>query len=164
LIEDLRTRLAAINPDIALENAGPLPAKVEMSLFPQRIAAWLIGGFGTAGLFLAMIGVYGVLAFDVERNTREFGIRGALGATALQLVGAVVARGLIVAIAGTAAGLAVAAAVTRFISAFLYGVSPLDLPTFGSAAAAMVVVALAAALGPARRASAGPPIEARRAE
>jgi ABC-type antimicrobial peptide transport system permease subunit len=163
LIEDLRTRLAAINPDIALENAGPLPAKVEMSLFPQRIAAWLIGGFGTAGLFLAMIGVYGVLAFDVERNTREFGIRGA-PAPPRYTFGAVVARGLIVAIAGTAAGLAVAAAVTRFISAFLYGVSPLDLPTFGSAAAAMVVVALAAALGPARRASAVPPIEALRAE
>jgi predicted permease len=164
LIEQLRVELAAIDPDIALENAAPASAMVGLSLFPQRFAAWLIGGFGVAGLILAMIGVYGVLAFDVERNTREFGIRGALGARTMQLVGAVVVRGLLVAAAGTAAGLLFAAGATRFAGTFLYGVAPLDPLTFGVAAALMLAVAAVAAIVPARRASAIQPIEALRTD
>jgi ABC-type antimicrobial peptide transport system permease subunit len=137
---------------------------VGLSLFPQRFAAWLIGGFGLAGLILAMIGVYGVLAFDVERNTREFGIRGALGARTMQLVGAVVLHGVLVAAAGTAAGLLLAAGATRFAGTFLYGVAPLDPLTFGVAAALMLAVAAMAAIVPARRASAIQPIEALRTD
>jgi predicted permease len=164
LIDRIRAEVLAIDPDIAIENTGSLSAMVGVSMFPLRFAASLIGGFGLAGLILAMIGVYGVLAFEVARSTREFGIRGALGARARDLIGAIVARGLAVAAVGTAAGIGIAVAVTRFIRGFLYGVGPLDPLTFVAAGLLMLAVAVAAAWLPARRASSVPPIVALRAE
>lgn len=160
----IREEARAVDPNVALERVAPMSSLVGMSLFPQRFAAWLIGLFGALGLLLAGIGVYGVLAFNVAQRTREFGIRTALGATARDVVRAVVMRGARLAALGTLVGLALAAAVTHLLRGLLYGISPLDPVTFTSVGLLLASVAVCASYFPARRAVRVNPAEALRAE
>ncbi len=164
LLERVGRELRALDADVALESGGPLSEVVGFSLLPQRAAAWLVGVLGALGLVLAAVGVYGVLAFQVAQRTHELGVRVALGATARDIVAMVVGRGALLVAAGTAAGLLLAAATTRFLAAFLFGVSPLDPATFAAVAATLAVVALAASLLPALRAVRVDPARALRAE
>lgn len=164
VIAGIRASVAALDPDVAVEQPILLEDAVGFLLFPQRFAAWIVGLFGLLGLILAAIGVYGVLAHSVAQRTREFGIRIALGARARQLLVMVLRRGAMLAAIGTAAGLAGAIALTRFISGFLYGVSPLDAPTFIAVPLVLYAVALLASMLPARRALAVDPVEALRRE
>ena len=160
IMEALRRELASLDPNVALERAGPLTAEVELQLFPQRFPAYLAGLFGLSGLILAGIGIYGVLAFQVVQRTREFGVRIALGARGRDLVGLVVGHGLFLAAAGTGVGLAMAAGLTRFLQALLYGVSPLDPITFTAVPLILGAVAVLASLFPARRAIRSDPVKA----
>jgi predicted permease len=145
--------LAALDPDVALERAQPLAAALNTMLLPQRVAAALIGVFGLLGLVLAGIGAYGVLAFHVAQRTREIGIRMAVGATARHVVALVLRRSAWLAAGGVGTGLLLAAALTRFLSGLLHGVSPLDPLTFAGVALLLCAVALFAAWLPARRAT-----------
>jgi ABC-type antimicrobial peptide transport system permease subunit len=115
-------------------------------------------------LFLSCVGVYGVMAFGVSRQRREFGIRLALGATRRAVAGAVVHRGLTLAAIGSVIGLVIALAVTRGIQAFLYGVTAGDFVSFGAATVAVMVVALLASYLPARAAALVDPAVTLRAE
>jgi len=164
VIQALRQEVAALDRDVAVERAIPLTAAVGSSLFPQRFAATLIGTFGVLGLVLAGLGVYGVLAHSVAQRTRELGIRVALGARSRDVLRLVLGRGALLAAAGTTAGLAVAAVVTRFLQGLLYGVSPLDPATFVGAAVVLGTVALLASYLPARRALCLDPTETLRQE
>jgi ABC-type antimicrobial peptide transport system permease subunit len=87
-----------------------------------RIAAWTLGGFGALALLLAGIGIYGVVSYGAAQRTREIGVRMALGAKEKDVLGLVLWDGLIVIGAGLAIGLLLAAAATRVIAAFLYGI------------------------------------------
>ncbi|HSR43388.1 MAG TPA: ADOP family duplicated permease, partial [Longimicrobiales bacterium] len=160
LVSALRAEVAALDPDVALEQTMPLSAAIGSLLFPQRFAALLIGLFGVLGLALACIGVYGVLAHHVARRTRELGIRVALGADARTVLAMVVRRGALLSVGGLAVGLAGAALLTRFLRSLLYGVSPLDATAFIAAPLALCLVALLAGVIPARRALAVDPVEA----
>ncbi len=114
--------------------------------------------------FSSAIGVYGVIAFGVTRQRREFGIRLALGASRSGIATAVLWRGLTMAAIGVAVGLVLAAALTRGMSSMLFGVATTDLISFGIATGAMVAIALLASYLPARAAASVDPAITLRAE
>lgn len=152
----------ALDPNVAVEDVRLMTEVVDLSLFPQRIASGLTGLFALVGIVLATIGIYGVLALYVAQRTREFGIRIALGASTGDVLRLVVARGLILAAAGSAAGLLLALAATGTLRTFLFGVSPLDPLTFGVVSTLMLLIALVACSVPARRATLADPLDALR--
>jgi ABC-type antimicrobial peptide transport system permease subunit len=153
-----------IDPSVELSQTIPLSVHSGMVLLPQRMASSLLLMLGAVALILAAMGVYAVLAYAVTQRTQEFGVRIALGASARDILGLVVGRGMLPAAAGVGVGLGCALAVTRLMSGFLYGVSPFDLGTFVGAPALLGAVALLACYMPARRATKVDPIEALRAE
>jgi putative ABC transport system permease protein len=124
----------------------------------------LLTWFAALALALAAIGVYGVMAYLVSQGTRELGIRLALGAAPRDLLALVIRQGMVVALVGTALGLAGAMLLTRFMRSLLFGVRPSDPLTFVVIAATLTVVALAASYVPARRAARIDPIVSLRSE
>jgi predicted permease len=135
-----------------------------IALFPQRVAAVVTGVLGVVGLLLATVGLYGVTAYAMNRRTREIGIRVALGARRSNVLGMVLREGMRLAGAGIVVGLALAAAVTRLMAGFLFGVSPLDAVTFIAMSVLFLAVALIATYLPARRAAHSDPLLALRSE
>jgi putative ABC transport system permease protein len=144
------------------------------SLTLRRPVITLLASFGSLALILVIVGVFGVTSYSVAERTREIGIRTALGAGRLEIAGLVLRESLLVACAGLAVGAIFAFAITRFFPTegigwsgsgiFLYGVSRTDSLTYGSAAALIVSVVLAATLAPARRAMRVDPMVALRYE
>jgi putative ABC transport system permease protein len=112
----------------------------------------LLGIFGGLGFILALIGVYGVMSYIVSQQTREIGIRMALGAAPNSILRLVISRGLKLTLAGVAIGLGTSLALTRFISSLLFGISSTDPLTFAAVAISLTLVAVAACCIPARRA------------
>jgi putative ABC transport system permease protein len=113
---------------------------------------------------LAAIGIYGVMAYSVSQRTREIGIRMALGAQRSAVVGLVLHQSLLLTIVGIGIGIAGAAAVSRYLEGLLFGLTPLDPPTFAAVAVMFAAVALFAAFVPARRATKVDPLVALRYE
>jgi putative ABC transport system permease protein len=118
-----------------------------------RFTSRTVAAFGLLALVLAAVGIYGTLAYLVSARTREIGIRLALGAPRASIVSSVLWRGLVPALAGGAIGIAVALALARTFRALLFEVQPLDVRSFTLGAVVLLLVATAAALGPARRAA-----------
>jgi putative ABC transport system permease protein len=112
----------------------------------------LLAGFAGMAVLLAAIGLYGVVSCGVSQRTREVGVRVALGARPGDIVQLVMSRGVSLIGAGIGVGLFAALIATRFLDTLVFGVSPIDGPTFGAAAALLLVVALAAHWVPLRRA------------
>jgi ABC-type antimicrobial peptide transport system permease subunit len=121
-------------------------------LAPQLGGAWLLGGFGGLALVIAVIGIYGVQAYSVERRTREIGIRMAVGARAVDVLRAVALRATLLVLVGLLVGLALGVGLTHGVRSFLFGVPAGDPVTIGVAVGTMLLVGLFAALAPARRA------------
>ena len=119
----------------------------------RRYSLFLIGAFGATALLLAVVGVYGVIAFSVAQRARELGIRAALGATRSQLLGLVMRKGSLLAGAGVAAGCVLALGSARFLGALLYQVKPTDPPAYLGVALLLGAIALLASAIPARRAA-----------
>ena len=164
LISAIRTTLAELDPDLALQQPRPLKDAIASTLTPQRLAAGMVGSFGLIGLLLSAIGLYGVLAYHVGQRTREIGIRIALGARARAVLGMVMRQGFALAAIGIGAGLVVAVAATRFMRALLVGVSATDALTFGVVSLLLATVAVLASWLPARRATRVDPTVALRSE
>ena len=133
-------------------------------LFNQRLLARLFGMFGTLGLMLACIGLYGLLSYDVTRRTREIGIRTALGAERRDVLLLVLRQGFVLVIAGVTLGAAAAIGVTKLLESLLYDVRPTDPYTFTLTAALLIAIGLIASLLPARRATRVDTVKALRAE
>jgi putative ABC transport system permease protein len=123
-----------------------------------RFRATVVASFAVLALTLAIVGVFGVLAYGVQQRVREFGVRIALGATTAMVLRLVVAGTARVIAAGVLAGLVAAAILGRSIKSFLFGVKALDLPTLGSVALLLAVTAACATAVPALRAARVDPI------
>jgi ABC-type antimicrobial peptide transport system permease subunit len=122
-------------------------------LAPERLVSWLSMGFGIVAILLTSVGLYGILSNDVARKTKEFGIRMALGAGRLTIVRMVMTEAVLLVGIGLTLGLAAAVSFGNLAANLLFGVEPRDAMTFASATLTLVLVAIAAAYIPARRAT-----------
>jgi putative ABC transport system permease protein len=148
----LRDAVRALDPDLPIGQLRALDDLLAQSIGPQRFSALLLGTFAASALFLAVIGLYGALAYAVGQRTLEIGVRMALGAQSGNVLWMFLREGLSLALAGAAVGLAGALVLTRLMTAMLFGIEPTDPATLTLAPLALVVVALLASLIPAYRA------------
>jgi putative ABC transport system permease protein len=160
----LRQAVHDLDPGVGLRQVMPLASYSGLVLLPQRMASSLLLLLGGIALVLAAMGVYAVMAYAVSQRTQEFGVRMALGAQPGRVLWQVMRQGLALTGLGVAAGGVAALGVTHLLASFLYGVSPVDLPTFAGVALLLAVIALLACWLPARRATKVDPIVALRAE
>ncbi|HMC57563.1 MAG TPA: FtsX-like permease family protein, partial [Candidatus Solibacter sp.] len=152
LARTIAEAVAQQDPRIERVGVKPLAFVVEQNLGSRRAAIGLVGGFGGLALLLTAIGIYGSVALRAAERGREMAIRMALGATAPQVRNLVLGHGMLLAAAGTGAGLAVFPLLSRWLESQLYGVGRADPPTIAAVAATMIGAALAASLAPSRRA------------
>jgi putative ABC transport system permease protein len=148
----VRRELAAIDASLALSRVRPLDAVFADSIARQRFSMAVLGVFAALALLLALVGLYGVIAFSVAQRRREIGVRMALGAQPRDVLSLVLGEGMRVTLFGVAIGLAGAFALTRVLRSLLFDLSPTDPRFFAGAAALVAVVALLATYAPARRA------------
>lgn len=164
IVPATRQEIAAVERDLPPYNMQTLQAHVDDQLQGDMIMPKLLALFGAVALILAVIGVYGVMAYSVSQRTQELGIRRALGAEGRDIVRLVLRQGALLAGLGAVIGLALAFAATRGLSAFLFGVSAFDPAVFSGVTAALVGSAVVASLVPARRATRVDPLVALRAD
>ena len=160
----VREQIRALDPKLPITDVKTFRDQLDLSLFPSRVAAWTLGGFGVLALLLAAIGIYGVVSYSVAQRTQEIGVRMALGARRKDVLRLVLGQGLFVIAFGLAVGLLLAFASTRLISGFLYGVGATDLLTFCGVPLLLGTVALGASYIPAWRATKVDPLAALRHE
>jgi predicted permease len=163
-IREITAAIHAVNPDLPLAKVRTLNDVYRLSIVRTSFALVLLGIAGMMALTLAIIGVYGVLAYAVAQRSREVSIRVALGAEPGMVKSLFVRRGMVLACAGGVIGLFSAAALSRWISSLLFGVTPLDPVTYGASGAIILAAAIAASYIPARRAASVDPMETLRSD
>ena len=149
----VRHAVAELDPTLAIANVKTMDDHIAHALARPRFVSTLIGGFSVVALILALIGVYGVMAWSVAQQRREIAIRVALGAATGTVLTLVLRKAAVLAAAGIGAGLLLTPLATRPIGALLFGVAPGDPYSIGTAAIALAVVTVVAALIPAVRAT-----------
>ena len=164
LLTPIREVVAGIDRNVPVRRERTLTDLANSRTAPHRFRAAIVATFAGLALALAMVGIFGVLAYSVEQRTREFGVRIALGATARNVLSLVLGSAARVIALGTVVGLVAAAGLGQLISMFLFGVKPLDPVTYLSVAGVLAVTAALAAAAPALRASRVDPVEAFRNE
>jgi predicted permease len=162
MIAAVRSEIARLDGTIPVYDAKTLTDHLGISLFPARIAAAFLGGFGIIALVLAAIGIYGVTSYSVAQRTREIGIRMALGAERRHVISMIIKQGMRLTLLGVGIGLVASLVLTRWMASLLYGVSATDTLTFVVVSATLAGVAILAGFLPARRASRVDPIKALR--
>jgi len=164
LVPALRAAVRAMDPKLALYDVQTFDEAVSKSLWRQRLQGNVLSIFAALALVLACTGLYGVIAYAVAERTRELGVRMALGATRRDVLRLVLAQSGRLVLAGIALGTIVAALGVHMLDSLLYGVQAFDPPTFIAVPLLLALVALAAALVPARRAALVDPIIAMRGD
>jgi putative ABC transport system permease protein len=162
--EAIRQAVASVDPRQAVFDVKTMDQRIALALGPQQFAVSLLTAFAAAALLLAALGLYGVISYNVTQRTRELGIRAALGASRMQILGMVIREGMRLVALGAAVGFLGAAALARLLSTQLFHVSALDLATFAWTALVLGAVALLAAYIPAYRATRVDPMTALRYE
>ncbi len=153
IVGGIREQVRQIDPELPFFSVKPMQQRVEESLVSRRTPMLLASLFGAVALFLAAVGIYGVLAYQVAQRRKEIGIRLALGSGGRQIFGLIVSEGLALLGLGVAVGLAGAFAIRRAMETQLYGVQPMDPVVLSIVAMALAIVAFLACAIPARRAS-----------
>ncbi|HYL92656.1 MAG TPA: ABC transporter permease [Alphaproteobacteria bacterium] len=164
LAEAVRHVIFAVDPDQPVSNVITMPAHLDGVLVTERSSAILMGALAAMGLLLAVIGLYGVMAYMVGQQTGEIGLRAALGARPLDIFRMVFGWGTKLVLVGLSIGLLSALALTRLITTLLYGVKAHDPATFGMVSLLLAIVAMLACYIPARRAIRIDPMVALRPE
>lgn len=163
-LDTVRNAVASVDKDLPLIDIRTQEEQIAAIMAPERSFAAVTSAFGIIALVLAGIGVYGVVASGVSRRVNEIGIRMALGARREQVVRTVLAEAAGLTILGLCAGLLAALFLTRFLTSFLFGLKPNDIVTLAGTAIVILLVAIAAAWAPARRAASIEPVVALRHE
>ena len=166
MLADIRRAVAQVAPDLPIARVGTLEQtyRGHPSMARSAFSLALLAIAGATALLLSIVGIYGVLAYAVTQRRREVGIRVALGAAPRTVKRMFVRRGMILSGIGIVSGSVAAAGLTRLMSSLLFGVTPLDAPTYAAAAAFLAGAALCASYIPARRAATIDPMETLRAE
>jgi putative ABC transport system permease protein len=164
MISAVLHQISAIDKDQPVTNVQTLEELLESASAQPRFTMFLLGIFSATALILAIVGIYGVIAYSVAQRTQELGIRMALGAAKGDILKLVIGHGLLLTLSGVAIGMIVSAALTRVLSSMLYKTSATDPIIFSSSAALFLVVALMASYLPARRATRIDPTNALRSE
>lgn len=160
----VRGAVAEVDPDQPIGRLETGTEALRETIADPRLLATITAALAGSALFLAVVGIYGLLSFSVAQRRREIGVRIALGAWTRRVMLDVVRSGLLLAGLGIAIGLVVTALVARFLSGLLYETTPLDPVVLGTAALALLASCAVALIGPARRAATADPAEALRAE
>ena len=153
LVSAIRQQVTALDPELPLFAVKPMQLRVEESLVSRKTPMMLATLFGAIALFLAAVGIYGVLAYQVAQRRKEIGIRMALGSDGRRIFGLIVSEGLWLLCLGIGVGLAGAFAIRRAMETQLFGVQPMDPVVLAVVTAVLGVVALLACAVPARRAA-----------
>ncbi len=164
VVRALRADISRLDPDLAVFDVHSMPERIDLSLSSRRTSMLLASAFGGVALFLASLGIYGVLAYLVARRTREIGIRVALGSTRAGILNLVLREGFELVVLGLVLGLAGALSLHKAVASEIYGVRPLDPLVLASVMALLAIVALVACAVPARRAMRVDPMVALRYE
>jgi putative ABC transport system permease protein len=159
----LRKTIQSVDPALPV-GIHTMKELVSLKVAHPRFNTWLLGSFSAIALVLALVGIYGVVSYGVTQRTQEIGIRLALGARSQEVVKMVISQGMRAVLIGVLCGTVVAIALTRFLSAYLFAVTPTDPFTFASVVLIFIGVAVAACLVPALRAARVDPMEALRYE
>jgi putative ABC transport system permease protein len=160
----VRGEVRGLDPEVAVFGVNTMNGVLSGAVAQRRVSTWLLAAFAAVALVLAIVGVYGVLAYAVAQRTREIGIRMALGARGSDVLRMVLGQGMLLALAGVGIGICGALLLTRLMTGLLYGVSAADPAVYGAVALLLVAVALLACLVPARRAAKVDPMVALRYE
>ena len=165
-IAALKAQVAGVDPNLALREAQPLSVRLGAALAPQRFRTGLLGGFAALAVLIAGVGLYGVISFVVAQQTREIGLRIALGAQASEIMALVLSRGAGLGALGVVLGIAASLGLSRLLERqhLLFGVGSRDFATLAAVSALLGAVVLAASYLPARRASSVEPMKALRNE
>jgi predicted permease len=164
VVRSLRAEIVRLDPDLAVFNVHSMSERIDLSLAPRKTSMLLANAFGGVALFLAALGIYGVLAYLVAQRTREIGIRVALGSSRAAILGLVLREGFQLVLIGLVLGVIGAASLQKLVATEIYGVRPLDPVVLASVMVLLSIVALAACAVPARRALRVDPIIALRSE
>ncbi len=162
VLPSIRELVHNIDPDLALSEVETMDSRLHESLWRQRFSAIVVEALSLAALGIAALGVFGITSYLVACRTYEIGLRIAMGATPAGILRMILGKSLLTSVSGVAVGLAAAAASTRVLSSFLYGVTATDPWTYAGVAVVLIAAAVAASYIPARRASAVDPIVALR--
>jgi putative ABC transport system permease protein len=160
----VRQQVRALDPNMPISAVLTMDDVVAQSVAERRLHMLLLSTFAAIALILAVVGTYGVLAYQITERTQEFGVRMALGANAGNILAMVIRDGMVPALAGVVVGLVGATLVTRLLSSLLFETEPLDPVTFAGTAGVLLLAALVACCVPARRATRVDPSTALRAE
>jgi predicted permease len=160
----VRSEVRAMDPDLPMFQLITVPEHGELMLFLPRLVAALVTGLGVLSLILGTTGLYGIIAYDVSRRTREVGIRVALGSDRRGVIQLILWDGMKLVVVGLSVGIILAAAITGAIRLLLYGISPLDPVTFIVVPALFLGITTATTIGLARRAASVDPVIALRTE
>jgi putative ABC transport system permease protein len=163
-VADLREQIRAFDPNLPLASIKTMEQRMELPLWPMRTAAGFFATCGSLALILAAVGLFGITYLTVSQRTREFGIRAALGATRARVMRLVLGEGLWLTLPGVALGLAAAVIAARILANAIFKIGPADPTMLGLAGALQALVALAACIWPAHRATKADPILALRVE